>query len=559
MINIIPRPSSCTVLKGQFVITNNTAATFDVEFKNAKAAFDKLCKDSLGYKLKKGTQILFEKVADLGEEEYTLAVTPEQIKVGAATDKGAFYAVQSLRQAALLDICVGEAKVPCFEIKDAPRFGWRALLLDEARHFFGTETVKKLLDMMAFCKLNVLHWHLTDDQGWRIEIKKYPLLTEISSKRKDTHIHGWKGSDMTGEPYEGFYTQEQIKEIVDYAQSLNISIVPEIDMPAHFRAVFAAYPQFACVEKESEVPWYFGSPAGIKGAREDCYRIACAGKEETYQFIFDVLDEICEMFPAPYFHIGGDEAPKKAWKECPHCQAKMKENNLKDEEALQGYLNNRVAEYLKTKNKRLIGWNEILKTDNLDHSVIGQYWTTQRDKNAVNWANNGCNLVLSKHEAFYFDMCYSLYPLANTYKFEPKQLGITKQGEQNVLGLEGAMWTEWVDCKEKLEVSLYPRMQALSEVAWTPSSGRNLACFIDRWHALRPIFDKYDVFYAEDGVAMPVNPIRRLRDIRRWFKCDQHMDVKLNHKLKERRLEEERFNAEAEEEAEPCDNADTKA
>ena len=230
---------------------------------------------------------------------------------------------------------------------------------------------------------------MTDDQGWRIEIKKYPLLTEIGSKRAYTQIHGWGSTDIINEEYSGFYTQDDIKEIVDYAAKRGIMVVPEIDFPAHCAAAIAAYPWLACREINRDVPGYFGGAIPQRKLRQfDWNRPICPGKNKTVDFVKNVIDEVCSLFPAPYFHIGGDEAPKSEWKKCPCCQKRIKDNNLKDEEDLQGWLNNEILAFVKSKGKRLIGWNEVLKAKSLDKSVICQYWTPKKDSRASDWANN---------------------------------------------------------------------------------------------------------------------------------------------------------------------------
>ena len=378
----------------------------------------------------------------------------------------------------LADYDIGGRTVPCCSIHDAPRWGWRGMSLDESRHFFGKEEVKRLLDMLFMMKLNVFHWHLTDDQGWRIEIKKYPRLTETGSKRTCTQVDGWHTSHMVNEPHEGFYTQEDIREIVAYANARGIMVVPEIDMPAHFAAAQAAYPWLACRELEREVPGYFGGRVPTLHGVMDSNRSACLGKESTFQFIFDVIDEVCELFDAPYFHIGGDEAPKDEWKKCPHCQAKMKEMHLNDVEELQGWFNNRVLEYVKQKGKRLIGWNEILAAGNLDPSVIGQYWTPKRDKN-----------------------------------------------------VEAEVWTEWIDKRPKLDLNVYPRMQALAEVAWSAEERKKYADFKERLEAFKPTLDALGIGYAVTSVAEP-GTFQRQKPRRLFYCGDTHYELKLNEERK---------------------------
>lgn len=358
-----------------------------------------------------------------------MEVTPDLISIKASSETGAYYALQTLRQIGRFEL--GSKEIPCCIINDKPRFSWRGVQLDESRHFFGKEYVKKMLDMMFMLKLNVFHWHLTDDQGWRIEIKKYPLLTEIGSKRAYTQIHGWGSTDIINEEYSGFYTQDDIKEIVDYAAKRGIMVVPEIDFPAHCAAAIAAYPWLACREINRDVPGYFGGAIPQRKLRQfDWNRPICPGKDKTVDFVKNVIDEVCSLFPAPYFHIGGDEAPKSEWKKCPCCQKRIKDNNLKDEEDLQGWLNNEILAFVKSKGKRLIGWNEVLKAKSLDKSVICQYWTPKKDSRARDWANNGNSVILSNHQSFYFDMTYAQYSLKNTYNYNYKNFGIKPESEK---------------------------------------------------------------------------------------------------------------------------------
>lgn len=345
---------------------------------------------------------------------------------------------------------------------------------------------------------------------------------------------------MLGEAHEGYYTQDDIREIVEYARRLNITIIPEIDMPAHFAAAMASYNYLACREIPCEVHWFFGGAVPNSMGWKDWNRSACAGKESTYQFIFDVIDEVCELFPAPYFHIGGDEAPKDEWKNCPHCQKRMQDNNLKDVEELQGYFNNRVCEYLKSKGKRLIVWNEALCADNLDVSTIGQYWTSQKDKNVRKHLENGGEMIISKHQAFYFDMCYSQYPLKNTYKFEPTKNMIPEKYIDKVLGLEGELWTEWVENREKIDVQLFPRVLALSEVCWTTDTKKDFSEFLRRLNYHKKILSKLGVNYAEDEVSMPKGYFKRKKEMAIWYKSNQHRDVEKNRLIKEKNIEQSR-------------------
>lgn len=532
MVNLIPKPIKTNVFEGKITISAESSVYCETGLENAKNMLNMLFKQLQNYELKiekdiEKSTIAFVLDKSLPKEAYTIK-SNGKILIKASSYEGALYAVMSLRQLFQLDInknaeIISIAKM---DIEDAPRFEWRGILLDEARHFKGIDEVKRLLDLMLLHKLNVLHWHLSDDQGWRIEVKKYPLLTIIGSKRKDSHIHGWSSTDMRGEPHEGYYTQEQVKEIVRYAGERGITVVPEIDMPAHFLAAIASYNWLSCRENKTEVPCYFGGNVPESQGITDWNRIACAGKESTYKFIFDVIDELCELFPAPFFHIGGDETPKNEWHNCSECQRVMKENSLTNEEELQGYFNNRVYEYLKTKNKKMIAWNDVLKAGNLDKDIVVQYWTDYRDKKCENFAANGGKVILSKHQSFYFDMCYSQVPLSNTYNFEPEKIGIAN--ESAIMGVEGAVWTEWIADRLKLDVTLYPRMAALAEVAWTNKKLKNMDDFLVRLESFKRIYEACGVWFAEDSVSMPKGYFRRKRDMKTWSLSNQQIDVEHN-------------------------------
>lgn len=532
-MKLIPKATNYKEFDGNFCVDSSTkiiSTDFSAEKDLMKSiiAFCNLSGNTLNNEIK------FRCDKSLEEESYTMKCDGENLIVTSSDSAGAFYAIQSLRLLLETDIVSNAVhlEMPKVEIFDCPRYHWRSIMIDESRHFFGKDYIKKTLEIMALHKLNTLHWHLTDDQGWRIEIKAYPLLTEIGSKRKDSNIHGWNSTDLEGKPRSGFYTQEDIKEIVEYAAKCHIQIIPEIDMPAHFDAAFAAYPYLACREVKIDVPWFFGNKIPRTEHLDGYNRSACMGKETTYEFIYKVIDEVTELFPAPYFHIGGDEAPKAEWKKCPKCQAVIKENNLKDEEGLQGYFNNKISEYLKSKGKRLIGWNEVLKAGNLDNSVIAQYWTYQKDKNVNNALKNGGNVIVSKHQKLYFDMSYNQYPLLDTYMFDPTASLIPKEYSSQIFGVEGTMWTEWIGTEEKFELHLYPRMEALCEVAWDKTLIKNKKDFMNRVDDFHKILDKFDINYAVDLVANPKGLIKRGKERKIWYKSDQDRELELNRKMK---------------------------
>lgn len=538
MSNIIPRPQKITTSNGYKTVSDKSSIYISPKLSEItdilKEEFP-ILQNALNFSSDaQKADIRFIYNPELADEAYTVKVNETGLLLEASSYAGAFYGIQTLKQMLFFDTKNNGISVPFTEIYDKPRFKHRGLMLDESRHFFGMEECKRILKLMALYKLNTFHWHLTDDQGWRIEIKKYPLLTQIGSKRKDTGIHGWRSTDMEGKPHEGYYTQDEIREIVAFAKRLNITVIPEIDMPAHFAAAMASYNYLACRELPCEVHWFFGGRVPEKSGWKDWNRSACPGKESTYKFIFDVIDEVTELFPAPFFHIGGDEAPKDEWKKCPHCQKQMSDNGLKSVEELQGYFNNRVSEYLKSKGKRLIVWNEALCANNLDRSTVGQYWTPKKDSNIKKHLKNGGEIIISKHQAFYFDMCYSQYPLKNTYSFEPTKNMIPEKYMNQILGLEGELWTEWVDGREKIDVQLFPRVLALSEICWVTDRKKDMNEFLGRMNYHKKILSNLGVNYAEDEVSMPKGIFKRKKEIAKWHNSDQYRDVKKNRKLKEK-------------------------
>jgi len=438
------------------------------------------------------------------EEGYSLIIDKDGARVFANSYAGAFYAMQTLRQLFATDL-IGKKTLTSNYVKitnDKPAYSWRGLQLDEGRHFFGKETVKKLLDFMAMYKLNIFHWHLTDDQGWRIEIEKYPLLTQIGSKREYSQVKHWKYPKCNKTPVSGFYTKQDIREIVEYAKERCINIVPEIDFPAHCASVLAAYKNLACRELDRDVPGYFGALIPTLHGVKDWNRTLCLGKDEVYEFVYDIIDEVCELFPFEYFHIGGDEAPKAEWKKCPHCQKKIRENNLNDEVALQGYFTNKVNEHLKQRGKTLIGWNEVLAADLLDRDIVAQYWTPQKDKNVTEHIKQGGKIIMSCHQAFYFDMQHMKVPTKNTYTFNPLKHNVPKEYISSVLGFEGENWTEWTENEDQLFFKLATRTLALSECVWSDNSVKDYLSFCERVKRQRSNLEALGINCGSDEITL---------------------------------------------------------
>lgn len=504
MITLIPMAKNVKERKGEFTLLKSSATLY------ADKALSEVCEvfpAVLGFvpqraEEKAGISIFYSDAE--AEEGYSLSVDENAIVIYAKTVCGAFYALQTLRQLSKADESKGEKlSVGFVEIRnDKPKYSWRGLQLDESRHFFGKETVKKLLDFMAMLKLNVFHWHLTDDQGWRIEIKKYPLLTEIGSKRTESQLKNWNCCETDGKPHEGFYTQEDIREIVAYAKKLCINIVPEIDFPAHCAAAIAAYHHLACRDIPCQVPYYFGGLIPTKQGIKDWNRTLCLGKEEVYRFVYDVIDEVAALFPFEYFHIGGDEAPEEEWKKCPLCQEKIKKEKLSGEVELQGYFTNKVNEHLKKCGKTLIGWNEVLKAKGLDRDVVAQYWTPQSDKNVTKHLKEGGKVILSCHKMFYFDMTHMYVTPKNTYYFEPTKHNVPKEVLPQVLGVEGENWTEWTDCEDELFFKLSVRTCALSENAWSEKQVLDYKSFVERLAAKKGAFEALGIYCGDDRLTL---------------------------------------------------------
>ncbi|MHA2290168.1 MAG: beta-N-acetylhexosaminidase, partial [Promethearchaeota archaeon] len=381
MINIIPKPVSMILGEGYFRINGQTAIEADPELIEIAKYLRDLVLPATGFRLEisemkkdltKSNTIflnLNEELNTLQEEGYSLKINPEFVELLALKPVGIFYGIQTIRQ--LLPIEIEQKNnipginwdIPSIKIMDYPRFSWRGYMLDEGRHFLGKEVVKHILDLMALLKMNTFHWHLTEDQGWRIEIKRYPLLTEVGSKRNGTQIGGFLSKKMDTNPHKGYYRQEEIKEIISYATKLFIKIVPEIDLPGHSKAALAAYPEFSCTGGPFEVSTTFG-------IKKDVF---CVGKDSTFEFLNDVLDEIISLFPSDIIHVGGDEVPKKRWEKCPDCQERIEKEGLKNKKELQEYFTNRIMNHLSSHGRSIMGWNQIL-TEASSKEIIAQKW-----------------------------------------------------------------------------------------------------------------------------------------------------------------------------------------
>lgn len=451
---------------------------------------------------------------ELGKEGYELEITPDGINLSVGSPAGAFCAAQTLLQSLSL-LPEGKTALPSLKIKDAPRFKWRGLMIDSGRNPRTLEELKKIVNLMSFYKFNTLHWHLTDDQGWRIEIKKYPKLTEIGSIRAGTPTLGNRNK-CDDKPFGFFHTQKEIKELVDYARERNITIVPEIEVPGHACAAIAAYPEYGNKDIKNYQPavstqWgvlpYLFSPT-----------------EETFQFLDDVMTEVAALFPdSPYIHVGGDEAPKGQWQQSATAQKIMKENGLKNEHELQSYFIRRVEKIVNSKGKKLIGWDEI-QEGGLSKTATMMVWRSW------DWAKhaleNGNEIIMTPNSHCYldyiqgkrpegpeYDQIGGNLPLEKVYNLNPVPEGTTPEQEKRIVGVQGNCWSEYLHTLDKWEYVIFPRALAIAEAGWTPQERKNEQDFLARWQKHQPLLDAKKVNYRkDDGSTAKKNPVLSQKD-----------------------------------------------
>ena len=516
-IPLVPRPAQMVPGSGNYLFSGKTVFAVENEeqaevargfialFTRAAGFTPKL---TVGDDAEKGN-VRFQTDATLKSEAYTLEVSPKEIIIEASDAKGFFYALQTIRQllpAAIEKEEVADKKVkwsiPAVSIQDEPRFGYRALLLDAARYFIPKENVLRIIDCMAMLKINTLHFHLTDDNGWRVEIKKYPRLTEVGAWRVDRTGLPFpaRRNPEPGEPTPvgGFYTQEDIKEMVAYAAERQIEVVPEIDVPAHSNSALAAYPHFACpVVKE-----YIGVLPGLGGRNSEI--IYCAGNDSVYTFLQDVMDEIMALFPSRYIHIGGDEARKTYWGKCPLCQARMKKEKLANEEDLQGYFMKRMSEYVRGKGREVIGWDELTNSSFLPEDVIVLGWQGYGQA-ALKAAEQGHRFIMTPARIMYliryqgpqwFEPLtyFGNNTLKDVYDYEPVQKDWKPEYADLLMGVQACMWTEFCNKPEDVDYLVFPRLAALAEVAWTQPEKKDWASFLKG-------MDSFNEHLAAKGIA----------------------------------------------------------
>jgi len=435
-------------------------------------------------------------------EGYRLNVTSDAVTVEAKTPAGLFYGLQTLTQLLFGDHTSGWS-VPIVQIVDAPRFAYRGMHLDVGRHFFPVAFIKKYIDLLAMYKMNKFHWHLTDDQGWRIEIKKYPKLTEIGAYRQETVMgKNFERFDRPyvgdGNPHGGFYSQEEVREVVAYARARYIDVIPEIEMPGHATAALAAYPEFACTDGPFDVPTTWG-------IFEDVF----CPKEETFQFLEDVLTEVIALFPSQYIHIGGDEVPKVRWQESEVAQEVISREGLADEDELQSYFIKRIESFLQAQGRRLIGWDEILEGGLAPDATV-MSWRGM--EGGIEAAREGHDVIMTPTSHCYFDYYQAdpeqeplairgLTPLEKVYSFEPVPEMLSAEDAEHILGAQGNVWTEYMATTDYVEYMVFPRMLALSEVVWSPPDLRNWEDFVQRLPDHLRYFDALGVNYRQPEVV----------------------------------------------------------
>lgn len=506
-LTIIPKPSEVSVREGSFELSKTTGITFDASnaaLKDIAAQFNEYLNTyykttlPVNEKGKDGISLKINKSLPLGDESYLLKVDQKGISITAKAPAGIFYGMQSLKQ--MLPVSKGAntpLTVAYSDIKDQPRFQWRGVHLDVGRHYFPVSFIKKYIDYLAMYKLNTFHWHLTEDQGWRLEIKKYPKLTEISSYRDETVVgHASKSKIYDGRGYGGFYTQEQAKEIVRYAAARYITVVPEIEMPGHSCAVLAAYPELGCT----------GGPYKVMTTWGVNNQVYCAGKEETFKFLQNILDEVCEIFPSKYIHIGGDECPKDEWKKCPDCQKRIKDEKLADEHQLQSYFIRRIEKYLNSKGRQIIGWDEILE-GGLAPGATVMSW--RGIKGGIAAAKEKHTVIMTPGTHMYFDHYQSqntekeplaiggFLSLEKVYSYEPIPEELTGDEQKYVMGAQANVWTEYIPSTKQAEYMLFPRICALAEVDWTPKDKKDFADFEKRMETEYLRMDQLGINYRK--------------------------------------------------------------
>ena len=508
---IVPRPVSYEPQKGKYVLSSKTTINVaDKALVRPATMFCKYVADEKGLQLsvvesaaaaKGAITLSVDKL--YSEEAYVLVIAKNGVTIKGGSEKAVFYGLQSLRQVVFHAKSKGaKVELPCMVVEDKPHFGYRGGMLDVCRHFFSVDEVKKFIDILALHKMNRFHWHLTEDQGWRIEIKKYPNLTKVGSVRKETVVgphHNRPEQIYDGKPHGGYFTQDEVREIVRYATDRYIEVIPEIDMPGHMVAALASYPELGCTKGPYEVRTRWGISKDV----------LCAGRESTFEFVEGVLAEVLELFPSKYIHVGGDECPKHRWKECPDCQKRIKEEGLKDEFELQSYFIHRVEKFLAKNGRHLIGWDEILE-GGISKTATIMAW--RGAKRGIEAAKLGNNVIMTPTHFCYLDYANTSnreknnepicggrngkrpLTLRKAYSFDPYDQ-LNEYERTFIKGVQGNMWTEFVPNFKHVQHMVLPRIAAIAEVGWTYGE-KNYDDFTRRMHLLRKLYDKCGYNYA---------------------------------------------------------------
>lgn len=489
--NIVPSPSVLEKMNGNFLFEKQTTVAYSSKGKNTleylQLKFSAHQIDKTNNTSKAQILLQIKENTELGAEGYQLNVTTQQIIISANTEAGLFYGVQSLLQLLPAEVAVGKkplagVQISCLKITDKPKYAWRSFMLDSGRQYQTPEFIKKYLNHMAMLKMNVFHWHLTEGQGWRIEIKKYPKLTSIGSKVAD------------GDEQQGYYTQEEIKDIVAYAAKLHIQVVPEIDVPGHSEAALMAYPELTC----------FGeAPKTVMAFTPNLF---CGGKESTYEFLQNVLDEVCELFPGQYIHLGGDEAPKANWDKCPDCQAKIKAEGLKDSHDLQLYFSKRLANYLKQKGKKVIFWGDVVYHDGTDlpDNVVVYWWNWRGHKDTAykNAIKRGHQVICGTNYYTYLNFPltpWNQYAKNRTFDFEtiynenPSDLD---NPNPRVLGMGTCLWTDWYVKQYMIDQRVFPRIFVMAEQMWNSGERLPMETFYEKVESKYELLELLDINYG---------------------------------------------------------------
>ena len=517
---IIPMPLDIQLAEqGKFVLTEGTSVIYpenNEKMQNNANFLAEYVKEKTGITLAPTTEAkrkgIILKVEENKEkpEGYTLKVTTDNVTICGGSEAGVFYGIQTLRKS--LPVVQGEkVALPAVEINDEPRFDYRGGMLDVARHYIELDSVKRFIDMLAMHNINRFHWHLSEDQGWRIEIKCRPLLTEKGSMRKETIIG--KTDKYDGKPHGGFFTQEEAKEIVKYAADRYITVIPEIDMPGHMLSALHAYPELGCTGGPYDVWCHWGVSKDV----------LCAGNDATLKFIEDVLGEIVEIFPSEYIHIGGDECPKTRWESCPKCQARIKALGIKGdekhtaEEYLQSFIINYAEKFLNSKGRQIIGWDEILEGGLAPNATVMSW---RGEKGGIEAAHQKHKVIMTPHTYLYFDY-YQSYdrkseplaiggklPLERVYSYNPLPKELSAEEQKYIIGVQANLWTEYISTFKYAEYMLLPRLAALSEIQWSSADKRNYECFLSRLPRLVELYDLKQYNYATHAFNITSNLVQ---------------------------------------------------